>query len=444
MVFDELIAVIGWDPILRLQHQEHIAFLQHLMERVETYRASQKALLEKEHEEKAREARLQREAALKRQEAAKQKLRAKYKLIPSQILDLALAGEPDEEILELLQTVYTGKPQSERQNWANLLLTGKHLGKAALSRLIGSAVLSFPQCRTMATTYASQSSASAIAECETALQLRGNGEGHIPDAIAADDVIAFILASDVTSTQLTWLFHAPGRDAKALVQTIKFRSLSADDVKRIGACPHVPLDICGARIVDLRSLSIGLVGILDDALVMFTANGGHLAGGVITQMAELLNGANGMTEAQKATYTSGCLLYENLAHDTIKNIVLNNGDRTDETLRVFNAKIAGCLVALTWGVRNDTSHAIYAPLSAGTWDFFHEIIDDMFNWRGRGASHSFTFAQILYARDRATSALGGTAIPDANENVEVPLADSRRVSIILNRNQRRIVTMYTI
>ena len=55
----------------------------------------------------------------------------------------------------------------------------------------------------------------------------------------------------------------------------------------------------------------------------------------------------------------------------------------------------------------------------------------------------FSFAQILDARDRETTALGGGLIRDFNESVYL-CVESRKVMIIVNRGQKTIVTMYTV
>ena len=66
----------------------------------------------------------------------------------------------------------------------------------------------------------------------------------------------------------------------------------------------------------------------------------------------------------------------------------------------------------------------------------------MFNWRGQGAGHSHTLSDVDAARQLALNALQGQA-PDFNETAEV-MVSARRVRIVLNRNQRRVITMYTV
>ena len=442
VIFDELIAAIGWDPALRVQHRQHIDFLQDLMVQVERAQASREELL-REEEEKSRQRQRKREQAEARSvEKRKEQLRPKYGMIPKLILDQVLLVSLDEDIPEILKSIYTHKPDSQRQSWANLVLQYRTVNASVLRRLIASTVLTAPLC-TIILKNSGHHGEDEVAECETAIQNRGAGDGQVPSSIAVDDLIGFILGG-ATAAMLTWLYHAPGRNAVAMVGKIKLLNLTKSDVQRIGACPHIVLDVCCAAILPLRTLSLVDVGALDLAVTMLAGTPGvHISAVLIGTLVAHLTGLGGMDENQKATYASGCILYPNLPVDVIENIVTHNGAYTALTLRVFNIKVFNCPLALSWALRNDLAHAIYAPTGAGTWDFFHEIIDDMFGWRGAGGSHGcFTFAEILDARSRATGSGLGPA-PDFNEDFTLYI-NMVNVRIVLNRQQRRVITMYRV
>jgi hypothetical protein len=443
VIFDELIAAIGWDPALRVRHRQHIDFLQDLMVQVERAQASRAELLAEEEEQSRQRQQKRQQAEARSIERRKDQLRSKYGMIPKLVLDQVLLVSLDGAILEILKNIYTHKPDSQRQSWANLVLQYRTVNKSVLRRLIASTVLTAPLCTTILKN-SGHYGEDEVAECETAIQNRGAGAGQVPSSIAVDDLIGFILGG-ATAATLTWLYHAPDRNTAAMVGKIKLLTLTKGDVQRIGACPHIVLDVCCAAIHPLRTLSLADVGALDLAVTMLAgAPGVHISAVLIGTLVGHLTGLGGMDDNQKATYASGCILYPNLSADIIENIVTRNGAYTVQTLRVFNAKVFNCPLALSWAVRNDLAHAIYAPSGAGAWDFFHEIIDDMLGWRGANASHGcFTFAEIIEARNRATGSPGLGPAPDFNEDFTL-YVNIVNVRIVLNRLQRRVITMYRV